>query len=50
MTLVQFHPLPYEQPRSAVFEITPQGVLCQSPVDTQNLENPSAPTTADHTW
>ena len=54
MTLHQSLRFVYEQPRSIVFEITLQGVLCQSgetpDMQTQSLESPSAPATRDYSW
>lgn len=47
------HLLPYEQPCSEVSELETQGVLCQSPipdVETQNMENPNAPSSTDYSW
>lgn len=54
MTPLTSHHRPYEQPSFEVLEIIPHGVLCQSggtpDMDSQNMENPSAPVATDYAW
>lgn len=44
----------YEPPYVTAFKISTQGVLCQSgenlEMQTQNMENPVAPSGTDHSW